>query len=115
MKEIVILGSTGSIGVQALEIVASHPESFRVVALAAGSGNLELLARQAEKFKVPIIATTGDKARLQSMTSAEVIDGPHSASQLAAIPADAPHSPRSRVETESRSRTRNPSSLVVSW
>jgi 1-deoxy-D-xylulose-5-phosphate reductoisomerase len=88
MKEIVILGSTGSIGVQALEIIASHPESFRVVALAAGSGNLELLARQAEKFKVPIIATTGDKARLQSMTSAEVIDGPHSASQLAAIPAD---------------------------
>jgi 1-deoxy-D-xylulose-5-phosphate reductoisomerase len=88
MKEIVILGSTGSIGVQALEIVASHPESFRVVALAAGSGNLELLARQAEKFKVPIIATTGDKARLQSLTSAEVIDGPHSASQLAAIPAD---------------------------
>ena len=88
MKEIVILGSTGSIGVQALEIIASHPESFRVVALAAGSGNLELLARQAENFKVPIIATTGDKARLQSMTSAEVIDGPHSASQLAAIPAD---------------------------
>jgi 1-deoxy-D-xylulose-5-phosphate reductoisomerase len=88
MKEIVILGSTGSIGVQALEIIASHPESFRVVALAAGSGNLELLARQGEKFKVPILATTGDKARLQSLTSAEVIDGPNSASQVAAIPAD---------------------------
>lgn len=88
MKEIVILGSTGSIGVQALEIVASHPESFRVIALAAGSGNLELLARQAERFKVPVIATTGDGKKLQSLTSAQVIDGSNAASQVAAIPAD---------------------------
>lgn len=88
MREIVILGSTGSIGVQALEIVASHPESFRVVALAAGSGNLELLARQAETFKVPVVATTGDRDLLQSMTKAQVIDGASAASQVSAIPAD---------------------------
>lgn len=88
MREVVILGSTGSIGVQALEIIASHPESFRVIALAAGSGNLELLARQADRFKVPIISTTGDGERLRSLTSAQVIDGPHSASQIAAITAD---------------------------
>lgn len=88
MREIVILGSTGSIGVQALDIVASHPESFRVVALAAGSGNLELLASQAEKFNVPVVATTGDRSKLQSMTKAEVIDGPQAASQVAAITAD---------------------------
>ena len=47
MREIVILGSTGSIGVQALEIVAANPDKFRVVALAAGSKNLELLVEQA--------------------------------------------------------------------
>ena len=88
MREIVILGSTGSIGVQALEIIASHPESFRVVALAAGSGNLELLARQAETFKVPVVATTGDRELLQSMTKAQVIDGATAASQVAAIPSD---------------------------
>ena len=88
MREIVILGSTGSIGVQALEIVASHPESFRVLALAAGSGNLDLLAEQAEKFKVPLVATTGDREKLQSLTKAEVIDGPEAAAKVASITAD---------------------------
>ncbi len=87
-KEIVILGSTGSIGVQALEIIASHPESFRVVALAAGSGNLELLAEQAERFNVPIVATTGDRQKLQSLTKAEVIDGPKAAAHVASITCD---------------------------
>lgn len=87
-KDIVILGSTGSIGVQALEIIASHPESFRVVALAAGSGNLELLAQQAEKFNVPIVATTGDREKLQTLTKAEVIDGPKAASHVASITCD---------------------------
>jgi 1-deoxy-D-xylulose-5-phosphate reductoisomerase len=88
VRDIVILGSTGSIGVQALEIVASHPESFRVIGLAAGSGSLELLASQAEKFNVPLIATTGDRTLLQSMTRAEVIDGAKAASKLASITAD---------------------------
>ena len=59
MRDIVILGSTGSIGVQALEVVASHPQDFRVVGLAAGSRNISKLADQAKKFDVPIIATTG--------------------------------------------------------
>ena len=39
MREIVILGSTGSIGVQALEIVATNPNKFRVVGLSAGRKN----------------------------------------------------------------------------
>ena len=39
MREIVILGSTGSIGVQALEIVAAHPDKFRVIAMSAGRKN----------------------------------------------------------------------------
>lgn len=88
VKEIVILGSTGSIGVQALEIIASHPESFRVVALGAGSGNLELLAKQAERFNVPIVATTGDREKLQSLTKAEVVDGPKASSHIASITCD---------------------------
>ena len=54
--ELVILGSTGSIGVQALEIVESNPDKFRVVGLASGSKNIQLLAQQAKKFSVPIIA-----------------------------------------------------------
>jgi len=59
VRDIVILGSTGSIGVKALEVVASHPQNFRVVGLAAGLRNISRLAEQAKKFDVPIISTTG--------------------------------------------------------
>ncbi len=50
MREIVILGSTGSIGVQALEIVAAYPDKFRVIGLSAGRKNPALLMQQAKKF-----------------------------------------------------------------
>ena len=49
--DLVILGSTGSIGVQALEIVEANPDKFRVIGLAAGSKNIELLAEQAKNFQ----------------------------------------------------------------
>lgn len=49
MKRISILGSTGSIGTQALDVVRKHPDRFRIVALVAGS-NGERLAEQADEF-----------------------------------------------------------------
>lgn len=49
---VAILGSTGSIGTQALDVVRSDPDRFRVVALAAGR-NTKLLAAQAEEFGMP--------------------------------------------------------------
>jgi 1-deoxy-D-xylulose-5-phosphate reductoisomerase len=49
---VVLLGSTGSIGTQALEVVRDHPDDYRVVALAAGS-NEEALRAQAQEFGVP--------------------------------------------------------------
>ena len=45
-RGVVILGSTGSIGTQALDVISRHPDEYRVVALAAGR-NRELLAEQA--------------------------------------------------------------------
>jgi 1-deoxy-D-xylulose-5-phosphate reductoisomerase len=51
VRRVVILGSTGSIGVQALEVVRDNPDRFRVVGLGAGS-NRELLAAQAAEFGV---------------------------------------------------------------
>jgi 1-deoxy-D-xylulose-5-phosphate reductoisomerase len=51
-RGVVILGSTGSIGTQALDVLSRHRDAYRVVALAAGS-NTELLARQAADFGVP--------------------------------------------------------------
>ena len=51
-RGVVILGSTGSIGTQALDVLSRHRDEYHVVALAAGS-NAELLARQAAEFQVP--------------------------------------------------------------
>ena len=55
-REIVILGSTGSIGTQALDIIRRNPDRFRVVALAAGGGQPDLLAAQAAEFGVAAVA-----------------------------------------------------------
>jgi 1-deoxy-D-xylulose-5-phosphate reductoisomerase len=56
-KAITILGSTGSIGTQTLDIVSDHPDKFRVVGLAAGR-NIKLLAEQIRTFKPEIVATS---------------------------------------------------------
>ena len=58
MKSIVILGSTGSIGTQTLEIVRMFPSSFRVVGLAAGS-NVPLLVEQVREFQPELVASSG--------------------------------------------------------
>jgi 1-deoxy-D-xylulose-5-phosphate reductoisomerase len=56
-RSVVILGSTGSIGTQALEIIAANPNRFKVVGLAAGGGNQELLESQAKKYSVSKFGT----------------------------------------------------------
>ncbi|WP_168915533.1 1-deoxy-D-xylulose-5-phosphate reductoisomerase [Microcella flavibacter] len=61
MRDIIILGSTGSIGVQALEVVAANTERFRVVGLAAGR-NRELVERQAREFGVEHVALGAEEA-----------------------------------------------------
>jgi 1-deoxy-D-xylulose 5-phosphate reductoisomerase len=61
-RDVVILGSTGSIGTQALDIIRRNPARFRVVALAAGGGSPELLARQAVEFGVPVVAVADEAA-----------------------------------------------------
>lgn len=68
MKHLSILGSTGSIGVSTLEIVAAHPDRFRITALTAGK-NLELFARQIRQFapRIAAVASTEDIPTLQKM------------------------------------------------
>jgi 1-deoxy-D-xylulose-5-phosphate reductoisomerase len=61
-RDVVILGSTGSIGTQALDIVRRNPGRFRVVGLAAGGGNPGLLARQAVEFGVDVVAVADSAA-----------------------------------------------------
>ena len=89
MRDIVILGSTGSIGVQALEVIAANPTKFRVVGLSAGSNNLERLTEQVKKFSVPIVGTTGDGSLIRNVLhGVEVIDGPNSSLHIAALSCD---------------------------
>jgi 1-deoxy-D-xylulose-5-phosphate reductoisomerase len=63
-----ILGSTGSIGVQALDLIARFPERFEVVALTAG-GNADLLARQVLKHR-PRLVAIGDERRRAALVAA---------------------------------------------
>lgn len=89
MRDIVILGSTGSIGVQALEVIAANPTKFRVVGLSAGGNNLERLINQVKQFNVPIVGTTGDAEKLRdALPKVEVIDGPDSSKSIAALSCD---------------------------
>ncbi len=68
MKAITLLGSTGSIGTQTLDIVDRNPDKFRLVGLAAGS-NVELLAQQVRKFRPEIVAI-GNEAKLPEFKDA---------------------------------------------
>ncbi len=65
MKHIAILGSTGSIGTQTLDVVSQHEEDFRVVSLAAGR-NIDLLEKQIRRFQ-PKLAAVWDKDRAQEL------------------------------------------------
>ena len=81
-----ILGSTGSIGVQTLDIVAENPDLFEVTSLAAGS-NWELLARQAIRFDVDTVVIA-DQTKYESLRQAlssypiKVYTGSESLSQI---------------------------------
>jgi len=67
LRNLVILGSTGSIGKNALDIVDRYPEKLKVIGLAAGSNHNEL-ARQIEKYN-PRYVTLNDKNSLASLKS----------------------------------------------
>ena len=88
-REIVILGSTGSIGVQALEIVEANPTLFSVVAISAAGSSPDLLIAQAKKFKVKVVGVTknADVIR-QALPGVDVIDGPNASTEIAAISCD---------------------------
>jgi 1-deoxy-D-xylulose-5-phosphate reductoisomerase len=58
-RRVIILGSTGSIGTQALDVIAAHPEAFEVVGLAAGGAHPELLAAQAAAHPLAQVAVAG--------------------------------------------------------
>lgn len=73
MRRVIVLGSTGSIGVQALEVIRAHPDRFELVGLGAGR-NRELVHEQATAFGVGAVALGADEAaQLVRTVSADVV------------------------------------------
>jgi 1-deoxy-D-xylulose-5-phosphate reductoisomerase len=64
-RDVVILGSTGSIGTQALDVVRANPDRFRVVGLTAGGSRSELFAKQVAEF-APAYSGTGEQASCEA-------------------------------------------------
>jgi 1-deoxy-D-xylulose-5-phosphate reductoisomerase len=89
MRSIVVLGSTGSIGTQALEVARHHPDRFRVVGLAAGKKRLDLLLGQIREFMPPTVGVADEEGaeevvrRLGPLRSIEVLAGDDAAERLA--------------------------------
>ena len=83
---VLILGSTGSIGVQALEVISEHPDRFSVVGLGAGGANRDLLARQAREFGIApaavAVADADAAERLSTELGAGVLGGPEAMTRL---------------------------------
>jgi 1-deoxy-D-xylulose-5-phosphate reductoisomerase len=100
-RTIVLLGSTGSIGTQAIDVVDGAPHLFEIVALSAGGGNPDLLARQAVHTRARAVGiASGDAVALQQLIDdaaraagvtgyrPEIITGPDASTRIAEIPAD---------------------------
>lgn len=66
---VIVLGSTGSIGTQGLDVIARHPDRFTVTGLAAGGSHVDLLAQQAAKFHVPQVAIA-DESKVGALREA---------------------------------------------
>ena len=85
MRDLVILGSTGSIGVQALEIVAANPGVFNVVAISAYGSNPAAIIEQARTYKVQVIGVVINAEVIrEALPGVAVIDGATAASEIAA-------------------------------
>jgi 1-deoxy-D-xylulose-5-phosphate reductoisomerase len=104
-RDIVLLGSTGSIGTQAVDVVRRNPDRFRVVGLAAGGANVELLAEQALDLGVEVVgvgrATAAQDLQLAFYAAAQrrgfsagdyrlpkILAGPAAAAEVAAWDCD---------------------------
>jgi 1-deoxy-D-xylulose-5-phosphate reductoisomerase len=101
-RDVILLGSTGSIGTQAADIIQRNPDRFRLTGIAAGGSNPELLARQAIELGAEVVAVASETAAptvreaLAAAGSAdgarrklpEVIAGADAVAELAARPCD---------------------------
>lgn len=89
MRDVVILGSTGSIGTQALQVIESNPGLFRVIAISSAGMYPELVIEQAKKFKVQYVGVVTNAEIIRAaLPSVTVIDGNLAATELAGLNCD---------------------------
>ena len=90
MKNICLLGSTGHIGINSLEVIRANPDRYRIMALGAGK-NIDLLAEQIREFKPPFAAVINSdvakelKIRLNNQTNTEILSGTKGYVQIATL------------------------------
>ena len=88
MRSLIILGSTGSVGTQALDVARRNPDRFKIVGLSAGT-NHELLIGQVREFMPPVVAIADEDAardlkdKLGPIQGVEILVGPEAAEQVA--------------------------------
>ena len=89
MRTLIILGSTGSIGVQALEIVDANPGLFEVLAISAAGTNPDQLIAQAKKYGVKTVGVVKNADALRSaLPGVTVIDGANASTEIAGMKCD---------------------------
>ena len=87
MKKIALMGSTGSVGTQTLDVVRNYPDELEVFALSAGGGNMDLLLEQIEEFKPEVVGVVDvQKAEdLKEKTDVKVTTGPTMLEEIAVM------------------------------
>ncbi len=87
MKKIALMGSTGSVGTQTLDVVRNYPDKLEVFALSAGGGNMDLLLEQIEEFKPEVVGVADEqKAKeLEQKIDAKVLSGPNMLEEIAVM------------------------------
>ncbi|MFC4529705.1 1-deoxy-D-xylulose-5-phosphate reductoisomerase [Sphaerisporangium dianthi] len=90
-RSIVVLGSTGSVGTQALEVIERDPASFRVAGLVAGGGQVDALAAQVRRLRPEIVAVADERAvpaLREAIGPVPIVAGAEGVAQVAAWPCD---------------------------
>src|SRR5665647_1027659 len=130
-RSVLLLGSTGSIGTQAIDVIRRNPDRFAVVGISAGGADPVALARQAVTLGVRTVAvadadaapavlaeiTRASAAAGLRQVSVELLAGPQAATELAGREVDVVLNgiTGSGRAARSRSRTRSPSSSAAGW
>jgi 1-deoxy-D-xylulose-5-phosphate reductoisomerase len=88
-RSLVILGSTGSIGVQALEIVDANPDLFEVIAITAAGSNPQAIIAQAKKYQVKTVGVIKNADAIKAaLPGVSVIDGADASTEIAGYKCD---------------------------